>query len=408
MKTAGFELASVSKQFTATAIMQLANRGKLSYQDPLTKYIPELPFEKVTIENLLRHTSGIPEFLGFDEKWFDKTKINKNGDLLNVLKTHIDTLLFPPNERSYYSNTNYILLALIVEKVSELSFEKYIDRNVFSPSEMKNSMVISGRSLKNPFQNYAIGMAYDPSKNGFVSVDEFPSYNFLTYFDGIGGPYGISSTVKDLYAWDQAISKETVLRNKEFQESISTGKLNNDSLTVGMMDSYSGFGWMFMDKTENEKMHFHSGGLPGYQTLIVRDPSKKQFVALLLNKMNLIGVMPIMAAVDKILKNDNPPKVSIEEFGKGVVLMDCQINPLIGTYAFNQDKNLKYHITVNDEGKLFARLTGQPAAKVYATSELELFYTIVDATIKFQKQDDEIHSLTLFQNGMELVFEKEK
>ncbi|MCT1531032.1 beta-lactamase family protein [Sphingobacterium daejeonense] len=175
-----------------------------------------------------------------------------------------------------------------------------------------------------------------------------------------------------------------------------------------MMDSYSGFGWMFMDKTENEKMHFHSGGWPGYQTLIVRNPSKKQFVALLLNKMNLIGVMPIMAAVDKILKNDTPPKVSIEEFGKGVVLMEFQINPLIGTYAFTQNKNLKYHITVNDEGKLFAQLTGQPAAKVYATSELELFYTIVDATIKFQKQDDEIHSLNLFKNGMELVFEKEK
>jgi hypothetical protein len=118
--------------------------------------------------------------------------------------------------------------------------------------------------------------------------------------------------------------------------------------------------------------------------------------------------MPIMAAVDKILKNDTPPKVSIEEFGKGVVLMEFQINPLIGTYAFTQNKNLKYHITVNDEGKLFAQLTGQPAAKVYATSELELFYTIVDVTIKFQKQDDEIHSLNLFQNGMELVFEKEK
>lgn len=402
-----FELASVSKQFTAMAIMQLAQQGKLSYQDQISQYFPELPFAKVTIDNLLRHTSGVPEFLGFDNQWIDRAKINTNADILNILVQHVDSTSFKPNTHFAYSNTNYILLALIVEKVSGLNFDTYMREYVFKPSKMTSSSVLSARSTTKPLTHYARGFGFDVLNDSFQYIDDLSSYAYLKYFDGIAGPYGISSTARDLMAWDQALTNGTILSNQEFKKALEIGSLNNDSSIVGLMDSYVGYGWMFRDTTDNGKMHFHTGGWPGYQAIVVREPANKRLVVVLINKWNMIGVLPIMGAIQAILDGKTPPVLTRQKFDGVISLMEFQVKELIGSYAYTESAELKYHITANEEGKIFAQLTGQSSFEVYPSSDVDLFYTEVDAKIKFQKEGERVTKLTLFQNGLELVFTKE-
>ncbi|ULT27870.1 beta-lactamase family protein [Sphingobacterium sp. E70] len=130
----------MSKQFTAMAVMQLEEQGKLSYEDDITKYFPHIKFKNIRIKNLLRHTSGIPEFLAWDQQWIDKKKINTNQDFLKIIETKIDSTSFKPGDQYTYSNTNYLLLALIVEKVSGQSFASYMQQYIFKPAGMKTRL----------------------------------------------------------------------------------------------------------------------------------------------------------------------------------------------------------------------------------------------------------------------------
>ncbi len=126
-----FNLASVSKPITATAILLLVQEGKLNLDDAVQKWIPNLPYEGITIRHLLNHTSGLPDYLDLFEKYWDKTKIADNDDLLMYLTKYKPERLFVPNERVEYSNTGYILLAIIVERVTNMGFSVFFTRKHF-------------------------------------------------------------------------------------------------------------------------------------------------------------------------------------------------------------------------------------------------------------------------------------
>lgn len=404
-----FELASVSKQFTAMAIMQLEEKGKLSYEDEIIKYFPNLKFKNIKIKHLLRNTSGIPEFLAWDSNWIDKTKINNNQDLLTLLQTKVDTLNFNPGDQYSYSNTNYVLLALIVEKVSGIGFQDYMSKYVFKPAGMKNTSVFSARSPKADLTNYAKGYAYNAKHQTFESVDIPNTYHYVKYFDGIYGPYGISSTATDLVKWIQALDNYTLLKKENFNKAISVDTLNNGKPIIHGSGLNYGFGWIFLDDSDNSnKMHFHTGGYPGYQTIIVRDPSKKTHFIALLNKWNTVNVFPLTGAVSAILENKDVPKINREILSEAITLVEFQIKQLLGTYAYDKAPELEFEITADEDGNILAKLTGQLAIQVYPKSELELFYTAVKADLKFNKDANQITALTLFQNGQELTFKKIK
>ena len=403
-----FELASVSKQFTAMAIMQLEEKGKLSYEDEINKYFPNLKFKGVKIKNLLRNTSGIPEFLGWDASWIDKNKINNNADILNIVENKIDTLVFTPGEKYWYSNTNWILLSLIVEKVTGESFAKYMQKNIFKPAGMTNTSVFSARTANVDLKNYAQGLAYDAKSKSFKSVDDSHSYTYVKYFDGIHGPYGISSTAQDLWKWNQALYNHTLLKKEKFLKAISVDTLNNGK-SIQFSGLYYGHGWRFTDSTDNEdKIHFHTGGYPGYHTIVVRENLHQRYFIGLINKWNTLNVYPLTAAIDKILRNQEVPKIERETLSEAIVLMEFQVKQLIGTYAYQEQPELKFEITADDDGNIFAQLTGQQSVQVYPKSELELFYTAVKADLKFSKENDQVKDLTLFQNGQVLKFNKIK
>ncbi|MDR0265884.1 MAG: beta-lactamase family protein [Sphingobacterium sp.] len=404
-----FELASVSKQFTAMAIMQLEEQGKLSYEDDIIKYFPHLKFKNVRVKHLLRHTSGIPDFFSFPEKWIDTKKINNNSDILKILEKHSDSISFKPGEQCSYSNTNYLLLAMIVERVSGQPFAVYMQQRIFKPAGMPHTSVFSARSPQADLKNYAKGMIYNIDNKKFINIDDFDTYKYTTYFDGINGPYGISSTTEDILKWNQALQNHTLLKRENFIKAISSDTLTNGKL-ISRHHIYQGLGWEFMDSTNNKnKMHFHTGGYPGYQTIFVRNPENQWYFVALINKSNTIGVFPLTMAVAAILeKNETLPLIEREKLTGAITLVESQIKQLLGTYEYTKQPDLKFKITADDSGNLFAQLSGQAAIEVYPKNNLELFYTAIQAMLKFSKENDEVSTLTLYQNGQELTFNKVK
>ncbi len=402
-----FELASVSKQFTAMAIMQLHEKKKLSYDDDIKKYFPLIPYEGITIDDLLRHTSGIPDFLGWGKDEIDVNRVNGNEDILAALIRNNKPANHKPREKLSYSNTNYVLLALIVEKVSGIAFSEYLSENIFKPLNMTSTRVYPQRSVKEKITNYANGHAYDAKTGSFINSDSFSGNRFQYYFDGVAGPYGISSNIEDLLKWDQALNTEKLVSKEEQQLAYIPSKLN-DGKTATLMGLPYGYGWLILRPTKTAGVRYmHSGGYPGYMTIIARYPEKNKVFILLTNTYNVHNFYDIGEALDAILfyKPFTIPRE--QQFRKSVVLSPQQLGAINGSYTPKAAPQMKFVISM-ENNQAYAQLTGQRKVEIYPESELEFFYTAVEARLKFEKDEKgNITKLTLFQNGQELEAVKE-
>lgn len=402
-----FELASVSKQFTAMAIMQLHQQGKLGYNDSLNKYFPELPYHGITISNLLHHTSGLPDFLGWGAKQVDVTRINYNKDIPAALVKNKIALLFKPGEQLSYSNTNYVLLALIVEKVSGMPFGDYMDKNIFRPLGMLHTKVYPQRAVKQKIADYAYGYLYDPAKGGFAINDQFEANKYEYYFDGVAGPYGISSSTGDMLKWDQALYTEKLVSKAEQELAYIPSKLNDgkDAKFAGLV---YGFGWLVLPVENDGRRYMHSGGYPGYMTIICRYVDRNKTIIILTNIYNVINLYELTAAADDAMFGQPFTIPKAQPFTKSLVLNPAQLKALEGTYGLKDAPQFKVIITT-ENGQTYAQLTGQPKVEVYAESELEFFYTVVAAKIKFVRDDKgTITKLVLAQNGKEIEAIRDK
>jgi CubicO group peptidase (beta-lactamase class C family) len=281
-------LASLSKQYTAMAIMMLHKRHKLSYDDQLTKYFPEFPSyaQKITIRNLLNHTSGIVDYpkLGLEHPGLT------NEEVLNALIKQARPQ-FPVNEKFEYSNSGYILLALIVEKVSGRPFRTFLKKEIFLPLGMKNSFVHDG-SEPLP-EKRAVGY------NRFGDLDD---YTLLTFGEG-----GIYSTVGDLFKWDQALYTGKLIDQTTLNEAFKPAKLNDGR------DSNYGFGWG-IGTYENEPTLSHAGRFGGFNTYIKRFPQSRNTVIFLTN-MGFMNMLSIGNALTGVLNGRpyNLPKLPIAD-----------------------------------------------------------------------------------------------
>lgn len=401
-----FELASVSKQFTAMAIMQLHEKKKLNYDDDIKKYFPLIPFDGISIDNLLHHTSGIPDFLGWDEKMVDVSHANYNKDILAAIIKNKPAVNFKHGEQFSYSNTNYVLLALIVEKVSGMTFADYVGKNIFAPLNMSDTYVYPQRSVSQKLKNYAYGYLYDPARGRFIISDSIMGNRYQYYFDGVAGPYGISSTTGDLLKWDQALYTDKLISKEEQELAYLPSKLNNGKPAALSGLSY-GFGWLILPFDESTgKIYMHSGGYPGYMTIISRYPDKNKTIIILTNTYNIINLYSLCEATENILFNKPFEIPKPLPFQKSVILTPLQIKAVEGVYSLTPQ--LKYTITA-DQNQVYAQITGQPKVEIYPESELDFFYTVVQAKIKFEKDaQGEIKKLTLFQNGRQIEALKAK
>ncbi|HLF45186.1 MAG TPA: serine hydrolase domain-containing protein [Chitinophagaceae bacterium] len=270
-----FELASVSKQFTAMIIMMLKESGKLNYDDLLEKYI-DLPYKCITIRHLLTHTSGLPDYQDVMDKYWDKSKVAGNEDCIAYLNKYTPPKIFEPGEKYTYSNTGYLLLASIAERASGKNFIELCRKWIFQPLKMKSTNI---RTLeeKKATTNFAIGHIYVKERDQYVRADSFPSTDYTIWLGNRKGPGRISSTAADLLKWDRALYTEKLVKKSTLAEAFSPMKLNNGSL------SNYGFGWDLRTDSLFGKIVSHDGDNPGYKTKIIRYIDKKKTVILLNN-----------------------------------------------------------------------------------------------------------------------------
>jgi len=289
-----FELASVSKQFTAMIIMMLKEKGKLDYDDLVEKYL-DIPYKGITIRNLLTHTSGLPDYQDVMDKYWDKTKVAGNEDCIAYLNKYVPPSLFKPGTKYTYSNTGYLLLASIAEKANGKNFIKMCRKWIFQKLKMKSTDI---RTLeeKKATTNFAIGHVYVEERNKYVRADSFPSSNYTIWLGNRKGPGRISSTAADLLKWDQALYTNKLVKQTTLQEAFTPMKLNDGSF------SNYGFGWELRNDSLLGKIVQHNGDNPGYKTQIDRYIDKKKTV-IVLNNNAIANFNLLIKQLETVLKN---------------------------------------------------------------------------------------------------------
>ncbi|WP_372371461.1 serine hydrolase [Candidatus Uabimicrobium sp. HlEnr_7] len=291
-----FRLASVSKQFTAMAIMILKQQKKLEYDNYVVKYLPNIPYKKITIRHLLNHTSGLPDYMDLFRIHWDQSKIATNDDIISLLSTYKPSVKFTPNERWEYSNTGYALLASIVTKASKMPFHEFMQKHIFKPLKMQNSLVYSP-IRKDMMPNRVYGFTWH--------IDGSYSENDFNFLNGIAGDGGIYSTLDNLYKWDQALYTEKLVSKEILEEAFTKTTLQN-----GSTKNY-GFGWSIDDSPTGKKRVSHNGGWVGFSTRISRDIEDKTTIIILTNANQ--NFRSIRRAFEDILYNKkyNNPRLSI-------------------------------------------------------------------------------------------------
>ena len=260
-----YRLASVSKQFTAMAVMLLAQDGKLRYDQSVRDFLPELPAaaQAVTVRHLLNHTSGLWDYEDLTPE--SRTAQLDDGDVLALLRAQ-DSLYFPAGSQYRYSNAGYVLLGLIVARVSGMPFPEFLRTRIFVPLGMGATVAHVEGSDTVPRRAYG----YSPRGGAFVQTDQ--SVTSATLGDG-----GIYANVDDLTRWDQALSGTDLVGAAGLELATTPPQL-----PAGATTQY-GFGW-FVDSYRGEKRWRHTGETSGFRNAIQRFPGRRLTVIVLTNR----------------------------------------------------------------------------------------------------------------------------
>lgn len=385
-----FELASVSKQFTAMGIVLLEKQGKLKYDDNISKYIPEFSFYgNISIRNLLHHTGGLPDYMQlFEEKW-DKTKFVTNQDIVNEFVKYKPEIIFQQGEKYEYSNTGYALLGLIIEKISKKSYGQFLNQNIFKPFNMKNTFIYRSRFEPQKIKNYALGYVNDSIGNK-VLLNSFGKEYYTYYLDGIVGDGMVNSTTEDLLKWDRALYNNKFINVKDKELIFNSVKTNDGK------DTNYGFGWSIKISEKYGKIVNHSGSWAGYITFIERQLDNDKTVIILQNNSTELTSLPIKD-VRKILYNE--PLTSDDS--KTITPTSEELDKYVGIYS-NEDILLKIKIFKNEK-VLMAQADGQSAFPLDAYENN--IFKFIPAQIKMIF-DIEKQELIFFQGNANIKFKK--
>ncbi len=256
-------IASASKPFTATAILRLVQEEKLSLNDSVAKFFPGFPYPGITVKMLLNHRSGLPNYLYFmsDGKW-DKKKYPVNQDVLDFMITNKPDKTGSPGYRFNYSNTNYVLLALIIEKISGKTFPDHMEQEFFDPLQMRHTYIFT-------------------LKDTLTSTPTFTTKGTNWGFDFLDGTYGdknVYTTPRDLLKWEQALSSNQLI-SKELLDSACSGY----SFEKPSVNNY-GLGWRLQLLPNGKKVIYHFGKWHGSNAAYVRLPDENVTIIILGNK----------------------------------------------------------------------------------------------------------------------------
>jgi CubicO group peptidase (beta-lactamase class C family) len=383
-------LGSVTKQFTAMLILQLVEEGKLNLNVPITTYLPDYPKETgdiITIHHLLTHTSGIPNFTSFPN--YQKELSKNSYNLKALIKIFSDSSLqFKPGEKFTYSNSGYLLLGAIIEKVSGKPYEQILHEKILNPLKMNNTGYDHHETI---LKNRASG--YEKNENKFRNAD----YIDMSVPFSAGALY---STVEDLYLWDQALYNETLLpsntRDLLFKPYVNT------------MGASYGYGW-FVIKTpigntsDSVKVIGHIGGINGFNTSIQRIPSDKHLIVLL-NNTGGAALIEMTTAIINILYNTSyaMPKRSIAFSLLDVINKNGLTSGLEHFRKFKNSQN--YSLKENEMNSVGYNLLN--SNKV--TEAIEIFKLNVEAFPKSGNAYDSLGEAYLVDGNEKLAIENYK
>jgi CubicO group peptidase (beta-lactamase class C family) len=363
-----FRIGSVTKQFTAVAILMLAEQGKLALDDSISTFLPEYPTHDhlITVKHLLTHTSGIKSYTSMSEwppLWRKDFTVQ---ELIDFFK--FQPMLSAPGKRWAYNNSGYVLLGAILEKISGQSYEAFLQQNIFEPLGMKQSYYDDPSQI---IPRRAAG--YDKTPDGFAN----------TAFLSMTQPYAagaLASTVDDLVLWDSALYTERLLKQETLKQAHSSYQLTNGSSTA------YGFGWELSEYAGHRFIE-HGGGIHGFRARAIRIPDERVFVAVLSNNG---GVSPEplafkIAALAMGRPYHEPTPVALEP--EVLALYE-------GVYEINASGAI--HIT-RERDQLFFQYEDNPRMELVPLSPTEFFFKEMsfDRLNLISNDDDAVISLKI-------------
>jgi CubicO group peptidase (beta-lactamase class C family) len=366
--TTKFRLGSITKQFTSACIFLLQERGKLKIDDPVKKYMPDAPaaWDKVTIYNLLTHTSGIPSFTSFPD--YSSTEGTAVTPEQLVARFRDKPLEFQPGEKWNYSNSGYVLLGYLIEKISGETYAKFVQENIFTPLGMKDSGYDSNSEI---IVHRASG--YTPTKDGVQNA----GYIDMTIPLSAGALY---STTEDLLRWEQGLFGGKVLSPASLQK-----------MTTPFLQDYACGVSVRVQK--GHKVIDHGGGIEGFNTQLSYYPDEKLTIIAL---SNLNGGAPGAIATN-LADTLHGEKVVLPSERKEIKLPAKTLAQYVGDYQLSPNFSLNIRL---EGDQLISKATGQGDLKIYPESETMFFPKEVDAEIEFVKNEKgEVTHLILHQGG---------
>ncbi len=267
-----FQLASVSKMFAAMSAMILKEDGLLDLDADIREYIPAFPYDSVTTRLLLTHRSGLSRYMSLaHEEWTNKTIPMTNNDMLDLYEEHVPKPYFLPDHGFHYCNTNYALVASVVEAITDMSYSDFVQQRIFDPLEMDDSFVY------NMDEDTVVSFYVETEVMGHTFRNWRPTRVRNEYLNGVTGDKGIYTSIVDLAKFDQAITGNQLVTSETMSEAFTRGSKKYWK----RKDNY-GFGWRIKESEDSTAFHF--GWWKGYRAYYIRDMEAAKTLIVLTNK----------------------------------------------------------------------------------------------------------------------------
>ncbi|MCU4981448.1 beta-lactamase family protein [Bacillus cereus] len=363
-----FNLASVSKPITALGILLLVQENKITLDDDINQWFKKLPYANITVRHLLQHTSGLPDYMELFADHWNETIFASNEDVLELLIQYVPPRLFESGEQMVYSNTGYVLLALLIERVTNKSFSNYMNEAIFKPLKMKHTTVTSTTFTEKYTHEIAQGYVYDVYSGKYVNPVEFEETKVTVCLDYITGDGGIYSTVEDLWKLGRAVICAQ-LWNKELLEQAFTPS------TLSEEQSFSyGMGWIIYEDENLGKCVSHTGGWPGYATTFkIFLQSKTIFVFLRNKEQESNYELAIEEAIEKVLITNELVLPQKTKQLKAIHLSNKLLKGYVGKYYLQEYPENAIEVVLQKNNHLYIYLPNTMPIVLHAIKENEFF-----------------------------------
>ena len=386
-----FRLASVSKQFTATAILKLQEQNLLDINSSLATYLPEYPYgEQITLYQLLNHTSGIPNYTNFEDYESKKRTATKLDELIAWFKDR--PLDFTPGDRFSYSNSGYAVLTKIIETVSDLSYADYLQQQIFAPLEMNDSGCDRSKTV---LSNRASGYLF--TGESYLNAD----FIDMSIVLGAGALY---STVEDLNKWSRSLNTNIIL-SQSFKEAMfaPTVKVPTDD----EREVYYGYG-LRIDTKHNRDRIVHNGAIDGFLTHVARY-TQEGVTIIVLSNLQTAAILKIERDLAAIVFDE---AYELPKQRKAIEIDPAILERYVGQYKFApssslplEESELVFTVTT-DLQHIFIQVTGQQRDEIFPESPTKFFLKVVDAQLTFVNDEAGKSQVIIHQHGRDRILNK--